>query len=188
MNLKSSKKSKHSKLAKLKTSFVHRALISQKCQNIPGPRILGSPHAAARRAPQRRGVELRAHPQDRRLEPRALPGSLLRKQPPAVSPHVPPLARPREPQPGSASVPARPTTSSSCARATSRRATPSRLCRTMRWPRTCATAPTSARGRLCRRRPGRRTTSGTMRSAAFPTRGRAAAVPARLRAALSHRG
>ena len=45
MNLKSSKKSKHSKLAKLKTSFeMHRALISQKCQNIPGPRILGSPH------------------------------------------------------------------------------------------------------------------------------------------------
>ena len=45
MNLKSSKKGKHSKLAKLKTSFeMHRALISQKCQNIQGPRILGSPH------------------------------------------------------------------------------------------------------------------------------------------------
>ena len=47
MNLKSSKKGKHSKLAKLKTSFeMRRALISEKCQNIPfpGPRILGSPH------------------------------------------------------------------------------------------------------------------------------------------------
>ena len=49
MNLKSSKKGKHSKLAKLKTSFeMHRALISQKCQNIPGPRNLGSPHGSAR--------------------------------------------------------------------------------------------------------------------------------------------